>query len=143
MGRNKLIIAICAAATIIITSFILILIFRWSTINLNEVQGIRITASDENLNLSISEFNDIKSIGRILNKRGIIDSPSCPFGYVKIVIQQKDDDFIIYPATDGCHVFKNGDNKYFHVSNTEWEELMEIFNKYNIDRSLFESGKGI
>lgn len=138
--RNKKIISISVFVTIIVLSFILVLIFQGGKINLSEVQSIIITA-DKTLSLDITDLNDINIIGGILDKRFVNDSPSCPFGYVKIVFHQKADDIIIYPATDGCHIFKDIDHKYFRVSDTEWEQLMEIFKKYGIDRSLFESGK--
>ena len=143
MRLNKMIIVISVSATIIILSFILVLIFQRGMINLKEVQSIMIIANDKTLSVDISDLNDINSIGGILNKRSVNYSPSCPFGYVKIVFRQNDDDIIIYPATDGCHIFKYSDHKYFRVSDTEWEQLMEIFKKYRIDRSLFESGNGI
>ena len=132
VGIVALVVAVC----------VIVIIFQGSEIKVGKAQSISIIATDENLTLDITDPNDVRAISKILGKRAHNDSPSCPFGYVQIIIKQNNESITVYPATDECHVFKiNG--KYFSVSDNEWESLMEIFSKYNVDRSLFETGKGI
>ena len=142
MLSNKKLIVIIVSIALVVAVCIVAVVFQGGTIKVSKVQSISIIAVDENLTLDIVDPNDVRSISKILNKRAHNDSPSCPFGYVKIIIKQNDESVAVYPATDECHVFRIN-SKYFSISNNEWESLMEIFSKYNVDRSLFESGKGI
>lgn len=116
--------------------------FKGDSFKVNDVQGVSLNVSDENLAVEISDLSDIKSISTILNKKAVNDSPSCPFGSVEIIIKFKSENIVVYPATDGCHIFRSM-GKYFHVSDEEWAKLMHTFVKNGLDRSIFESKKDI
>ena len=109
---------------------------------MNNVGNISIIAKDENLNVQISNLSDVMEVNKILSKRTVYDSPSCPFGYVEILVNQDNDKMLFFPATDSCHIIKVRE-KYLHLSDGEWEKFIQILGKYGIDRSLVESGKGI
>ncbi len=117
-------------------------IFSQQKIKLNNVENIAVIAKDENLNVIISAPDDIEAFRKILSKRPVSDSHSCPFGYAEIQVNQNNGSTVFFPATDSCHIIKT-DDKYFHLSDSEWESLIQILEKYDIDRSLLESCKGI
>lgn len=139
---NKKTIVIIIGLVLLVVVFVSMFVFSQKAIKLNNVENISIIVKDENLNVVISDLSDIKAFKKVLSKRPISDSPSCPFGYVEIQINQNNNGVILFPATDSCHIIKTND-KYFHLSDNEWECLIQILKKYGIDRSLLESGKGI
>ena len=138
---NKKIISIMGLV-ILIVACVSMVIFSRNVIKLNNIENVSIIIKDENSNVVISDLNDIKTFKKMLSKYPVSDSPSCPFGYVEIQMNQNDGKIIFFPATDGCHIIKTN-NKYFHLFDNEWECLILILKKYDIDRSLLESGKGI
>ncbi len=122
--------------------FLFSFIFKQELINVSKVKNVNIISEEENLIVNISASNDISEFVNLLNKKPSNNSFSCPFGYVKFLIEEEDNTIIIYPATDGCHNFKIED-MYFSINSNEWESLISILGKYGVDRSLLESGTGI
>ena len=141
MLNNKWIVII-GIVLLVVALCIIAIIFRGSKIKVGKVQSISVIAIDEDLMLDIIDPNDVRTISKILSKNAYNDSPSCPFGYVEIIIKQNDESITVQPATDGCHIFMIN-SKYFSIPDNEWESLMELLGKYGVDRSLFETGKGI
>jgi hypothetical protein len=119
-----------------------VLIVNEGKIKMSGAESIYILIPDENITVTITNSDDVELIAKLLNKRSYKDTPSCPFGYAEIVVWKNSKKTSIFPATDSCHNFKI-DNRYFQVSNSEWEILMETLRKYGVERVLFESGKGI
>ena len=106
------------------------------------VECISIIVIEEDINEEISNNNEIELITKVFSKRLLKNTPSCPFGYIEITLEGDNNKTSVFPATDGCHIFKI-DNQYFQVTDSEWETLMNTFSKYGVSRSLFEDGKGI
>ena len=143
MKNKKTVYIICSLAILAIV-FLLFLLLKGGTINVKKVNNITIISEEENLKVSISNSNDILEFANLLNKNPSNNSFSCPFGYVKFIIEEGYNTIVIYPATDGCHNFRiEGESKYFSINNNEWESLVNILGKYGVDRFLLESGKGI
>lgn len=140
MNKQKLIITIGAMLLIVVS--ICSYIFMHGITKFSNVNSISIIAKDENLNVVISDMNDIKEFKRLLGKYPVSDSPSCPFGYVEIKLNQENSSRIFLPATDGCHIIKTND-KFIRLSDNEWRCLIQILQEYNIDHLLLERNKGI
>ena len=139
---NKKTIVIITGFVLLVVTCVIMFSVQKRMIKLNDVEDISILVKDENIGVVISDLNDIKAFKKILSKYPVRDSPSCPFGYVEIQMNRHNGNVIFFPATDGCQIIKTND-KYLHLSDNEWECLIQILKKYDIDRSLLESGKGI
>lgn len=113
-------------------------------IQMDMAKKFTVIVKEKNINVEITDIDSKKSLSKILSKSPRKDSPSCPFGYIEFVIETQYGENTLYPATDGCHNFRyDTTNTYFSVNDDEWEIIMKILNNYGINRSLFESGKGI
>lgn len=132
--------------TIIVIIIVLIIVFmlQKGIIGMNSIQSVQVICLDENIDIEIVDEDDLDIMKKILNKKGQKLSPSCPFGYAELAVKTNNKVITLYPSTDDCYIFQiKGQEKYFTVSSEDWETLMSVLKKYNIEQTIFEGGKGI
>ncbi|MDR1157228.1 MAG: hypothetical protein LBK75_02830 [Oscillospiraceae bacterium] len=95
--------------------------------SLSEVESISVLAGETEV--TISDPQDIRALTAVFSKIPTADTPACPFGAVDILLRAKGGDVHVFPATDGCHIFKLN-SKYILASAEEWAQVMDKLEKY-------------
>ncbi|MDR2671429.1 MAG: hypothetical protein LBC26_06900 [Oscillospiraceae bacterium] len=102
--------------------------------SLRGVESVSVLAGGAEV--TISDPEDIRALTAVFSKIPTAETPACPFGAVDILLRAKGGDVHVFPATDGCYIFKLN-SKYILATAEEWAQVMDKLEKYGIQRTLF------
>lgn len=140
---NEVVKKVCMGGCLLIT-LILIIVYMigFPKIQIKDLQSVTVEL-EETAPIKTTNQADLSAISRIFHQTFFDDNPSCPFGDSKIVLQMKNKTIALYPALDGCYVFKDENSqKYIEFKKTEYGELMHILKKHGFEKSDFQSEDG-
>ncbi|MDR0380963.1 MAG: hypothetical protein LBH86_03085 [Oscillospiraceae bacterium] len=122
-------ITVALPVVLVVLAAAILPVLRGGTPTLSEAESISVLAGGAEA--VISDPGDIRAMTAVFSKIPSTDMPSCPFGAVDIQVRTKSGDVHVFPATDGCYIFKIN-NKYILASGEEWEQVSEVLEKYGI-----------
>jgi hypothetical protein len=125
-------IAVALPVILVVLVAAILPVLQGGTPSLRDVESISVLA--DGVEVKISDAQDIRAMTAVFSKIPTTDTPACPFGAVDISLRARSGDIHVFPATDGCYIFKLN-NKYILASAEEWKQVTDKLEKYGISVS--------
>lgn len=112
----------------------------FSKIQIKDLQSMTVVGAEDKAPIKITNQADLSAISQMFHQTLFNDTLSCPFGYGKIILRMKNKSIVLYPALDGCYIFKEKNSqRYIELKKEKYAKLMQILKKYGFEKSSFES----